>query len=74
MVEDKPVLEGLEPDVEGLIVNRLADPRQFAIAPIDQCYALVGLVKSKWEGISGGVGLERAMAGFFDGLRAKAEA
>ena len=74
LVEDNPVLEGLEPDVEGLIVNRLADPRQFAIAPIDQCYALVGLVKSKWEGISGGVGLERAMAGFFDGLRAKAEA
>lgn len=74
LVSDNPVLEGLEPDVEGLIVNRLADPRQFAIAPIDQCYMLVGLVKSSWEGISGGTGLERAIAGFFDGLRQKAEA
>jgi len=74
LVEDNPVLGGLESDVEGLIVNRLADPRQYAIAPIDQCYALVGLVKSKWEGISGGVGLERAMAGFFDQLRQRAEA
>jgi hypothetical protein len=74
LVTDNPVLDGLEPDVEGLIVNRLADPRQYAIAPIDQCYALVGLVKSSWEGLSGGVGLERAIAGFFDGLRQKAEA
>jgi Family of unknown function (DUF5947) len=74
LIEDNPVLGGLEPDVEGLIVNRLADPRQYAIAPIDQCYALVGLVKSSWEGISGGVGLERAIAGFFDQLRQKAEA
>lgn len=74
LVADNPVLDGLEPDVEGLIVNRLADPRQYVIAPIDQCYMLVGLVKASWEGISGGVGLERAIAGFFDGLRQKAEA
>ena len=59
-------LADLESDAEGLIVNRLADPRQYAIAPIDQCYALVGLVKANWEGISGGTGLERAIAGFFD--------
>ena len=26
MVELNPVLEGLEPDIEGLIVNRLSDP------------------------------------------------
>ncbi len=69
LVESNPVLTSLEADGEGLIVNRLADPPQFAIAPIDQCYALVGLVKASWEGISGGVGLERAIAGFFDGLR-----
>ncbi len=74
MVTENPLLAGLEPDVEGLIVNRLADPRQYAIAPIDQCYMLVGLVKANWEGISGGVGLERAIAGFFDSLREKAEA
>jgi len=74
LIEDNPALGDLEPDVEGLIVNRLADPRQYAVAPIDQCYMLVGLVKSSWEGISGGTGLERAIAGFFDGLREKAQA
>ena len=74
LVADNPVLEGLEPDVEGLIVNRLADPREYAIAPIDRCYMLVGIVKASWEGISGGVGLERAIAGFFDELREAAQA
>jgi Family of unknown function (DUF5947) len=69
-----PVLEDLETDGEALIVNRLAEPPQYAIAPIDDCYRLVGLVKTRWEGISGGAGLERAIAGFFDDLRTRAEA
>ena len=64
----------LEADAEGLIVNRMADPPQYAIAPIDECYALVGLIKASWEGISGGVGVERAIAGFFDELQARAGA
>ena len=49
-----PVLERLEPDIEGLIVNRLSDPPMYAIAPIDRCYALTGTIKANWEGISGG--------------------
>ena len=60
----------LEPDAEALIVNRLGEPPQYAIAPIDQCYALVGLIKSRWEGISGGTALETAVPEFFDALRA----
>jgi hypothetical protein len=69
IVAANPVLRSLEPDAEALIVNRLADPPQHAIAPIDRCYALVGLVKLRWEGISGGPGLAEAIAGFFDALR-----
>jgi Fe-S cluster biogenesis protein NfuA len=67
-----PVLDRLEPDAEALVVNRMAG--QYAIAPIDQCYRLVGLVKERWEGISGGAGLEAAVAGFFEELRARAGA
>jgi hypothetical protein len=67
-----PVLTGLEPDAEALIVNRLADPAQHAIAPIDDCYRLVGLIRASWEGISGGAGPEAAIAGFFDELRERA--
>ena len=33
MRELNPVLRGLEPDIEGLVVNRLADPAAYAIAP-----------------------------------------
>ena len=67
--ETNPILRSLESDAEGLVVNRMSDPRQYAIAPIDLCYGLVGLVKANWEGISGGSGIERAIAGFFDEMR-----
>jgi hypothetical protein len=67
LVALNPVLAGLEPDAEGLIVDRRLDAA--VIAPIDRCYELVGLIKTRWEGISGGAGLERAIAEFLVGLR-----
>jgi len=69
LVDVNPLLRNLEPDAEGLIVNRTGEPHQFAIAPIDRCYMLVGLIKASWEGISGGVAVERAIEGYFDELR-----
>jgi hypothetical protein len=72
LVELNPVLSALEPDIEGLIVNRLADPPVYSIAPIDRCYALTGTVKANWEGISGGSKLEQAVSSFFDELHALA--
>ena len=69
-----PVLEELEQDSEALIVNRLSDPPAYAIAPIDRCYMLVGLIKVSWEGISGGPGVEQAVSRFFAELRAGAMA
>lgn len=67
--EANPELE-LEPDTEALIVNRLVEPPQQMIAPIDAAYGLVGVVKSAWEGISGGSGVPAAVAEYLDGLRA----
>jgi len=72
MRELNPVLEGLEPDIEGLIVNRMLDSPMYVIAPIDRCYELTGTIKARWEGISGGSGVEAAVGEFFDGLRARA--
>jgi Family of unknown function (DUF5947) len=69
-----PVLDNLEPDIEGLIANRLADPPTYVIAPIDRCYALTGTIKAHWEGISGGPGVQDAVARFFEALRAEATA
>lgn len=69
LVELNPVLEELEPDAEALIVNRMSEPHAYAIAPIDRCYMLVGLIKANWEGISGGGGVAAAVDRFFDELR-----
>ena len=66
-----PALADLEADAEALIVNRMGEPPQHAIAPIDECYRLVGLIKASWEGISGGVGPEEAIERFFDELRVR---
>jgi hypothetical protein len=74
MRELNPVLETLEPDIEGLVANRLCDPPIYVIAPIDRCYELTGTIKAAWEGISGGPGVQVAVDGFFDGLRANANA
>ncbi|HEV3053474.1 MAG TPA: DUF5947 family protein [Solirubrobacteraceae bacterium] len=72
MVSLNPVLAELEPDIEGLIVNRLADPPAYVIAPIDRCYELTGTIKAAWEGISGGAAVEQAVDGFFSRLRSGA--
>jgi uncharacterized protein DUF5947 len=74
MIALNPVLAGMEPDIEGLIVNRLSDPPAYVIAPIDTCYALTGTIKASWEGISGGGAVEQAVAGFFEQLRERAVA
>ena len=67
--EENPMLADLEADAEALVVNRMADPTQHAIVPIDLAYELVGVVKASWEGISGGAATEAAVAGYFAGLR-----
>ena len=69
LVEANPVLEDLDPDAEALIVNRLASPHVFAIAPLDDCYRLVGIIKSTWEGITGGSAMEAAVQQYFDDLQ-----
>jgi hypothetical protein len=64
-----PELDSLEPDAEALVVNRISEPPAYVIAPIDECYGLVGAIKVSWEGISGGDAIERAVPTFFARLR-----
>jgi hypothetical protein len=61
----------LEPDIEGLIANRMVEPALYAIAPIDRCYELTGTIKANWSGISGGTGVDEAVAHFFVDLQMK---
>ncbi len=71
---DNPVLEDLATDSEALIINRLSVPPQHVIAPLDECYRLVGMIKSRWSGISGGPELTATVEEFFDALRGAAVA
>ena len=72
LVAANPVLEQLDADAEALVVNRMAKPAEYAILPIDRCYELVGLIKSRWEGISGGSAIEQAVPEYFARVRARA--
>ena len=62
------VLETLEPDVEALLVNRARDARRHWIVPIDECYALVGLIRTHWRGLTGGAGAWQQMERFYEEL------
>jgi hypothetical protein len=63
-----PILRSLVPDVEALLVNRVRGARQHWIVPIDECYALVGLIRGRWRGLTGGAELWQEIAKHFDRL------
>lgn len=72
LVARNPVLEQLDTDGEAFVVNRMTESAEHAIVPIDECYRLVGLIKSNWTGISGGNAISDAVPLFFDHIRRKA--
>lgn len=67
-----PILSELRPDVEALLVNRAGGAGDHLLVPIDQCYALVGLIRSRWRGIGGGDEVWEEIRGFFERQRAQA--
>ncbi len=71
LVEANPVLGELAPDVEALLVHRIDVRREYYRVPIDACYKLVGLVRSRWRGFTGGVDLWNEINEFFAELEAR---
>jgi hypothetical protein len=69
-----PLVRALAPDVEALLLfRRLGAPLPEAfLAPLDVCYALVGLLRRQWRGLSGGSELWREVDAFFAALRQRA--
>ena len=65
IVERNPVLKKFEPDVEALLVNRVGDAPLYYRAPIDQCFRLVGIIRTHWRGLSGGVDVWKEIDTFF---------
>lgn len=70
--EDNPILAKFEPDVEALLVNRLHSERDHYRVGIDECYKLVGLVRTHWRSMTGGTAVWREIGRFFTELRQRA--
>jgi len=78
IAEQNPPLHQLKPDVEALLVNRVGHAHglreaEYYIAPIDECYKLVGLIRTHWKGLSGGAEVWAEVGRFFAELRSKSE-
>jgi len=72
-----PILREMEADVTALLVNRVghvraAAPAEYFLVPIDECYKLVGLIRTHWRGLSGGSEVWREIGAFFGALKKRA--
>jgi hypothetical protein len=77
IVSENPELGEMETDVEALLVNRVGYARgssfpQYYLLPIDECYKLVGLIRTHWRGLSGGTEVWQELGRFFADLKTKA--
>lgn len=77
IANSNPAIAKMESDVEALLVNRIGHARGFTkaeyyVLPVDQCFRLVGLIRSHWRGFSGGTEVWQKIGEFFAGLRANA--
>jgi hypothetical protein len=76
IVSGNPVLEEMQADVEALLVNRIGysrglSPAEYYVVPIDECFKLVGLIRSRWQGLSGGAEVWREIGQFFADLKSR---
>jgi hypothetical protein len=51
-----------------------AEGSEAFLLPIDECYALVGELRMRWQGFDGGAEARASIAAFLDGLRRRAVA
>lgn len=77
IVAMNPILNEMEADVSALLVNRVghargALPAEYYLVPIDECYKLVGLIRTHWRGLSGGREVWHEIGGFFAALKKRA--
>ncbi|MGW1162340.1 DUF5947 family protein [Streptomyces sp. NPDC002519] len=65
VVSGCPQLATLQADVEALLVNTAHSARHHWIAPVDDCFRMVAIVRREWRGLSGGSRVWPAVEQFF---------
>lgn len=72
ILKSNAVLQEMEADTEALLVNRVRGASEYYLVPIDECYKLVGIIRTHWHGLSGGTQMWEAIDQFFVDLKEKA--
>jgi hypothetical protein len=67
-----PILSTMEPDVEALLVNRARGARRYWLVPLEDCYQLVALIRTRWRGFTGGKEVWQEIDRFFQDLDQRA--
>lgn len=67
-----PILGELDVDVEALLVNRVRGAHRQWLVPLDECYGLVGLIRTRWRGLAGGREVWQQIDRFFEDLDRRA--
>ncbi|SEL21641.1 DUF5947 family protein [Streptacidiphilus jiangxiensis] len=60
-----PLAAELRPDVEALLVRRTGGHRDCHLVPVDAAYALVGRMRTYWQGFDGGAEAHAELDAFF---------
>lgn len=69
LVAHNPSLGDMADDVEALLVDRSGHDNVCFLVPIDYCFALTGLIRRHWQGVTGGSACRRAIDDFFHDLQ-----
>ncbi|GAA3039117.1 DUF5947 family protein [Streptomyces glomeratus] len=65
VVSGCPPLATIASEVEALLVNTAHSAKEYWIAPVDDCFRVVAIVRREWRGLSGGSRVWPAVEQFF---------
>jgi Family of unknown function (DUF5947) len=69
----QPLLAGMRPDVEAVLVNhQRGESVQAYLVPIDTCYELIGTLRTHWQGFDGGDAVREHVEELFCRIRERA--
>lgn len=73
LVEDFPLLEAPEPDVEAALISRSDSGVEYFVVPVDACYELAGRMRMTWRGFDGGTEARESIAAFLADVHSRAK-